>query len=55
MVCCFCRPPLLDIIVAHALDEDLHSSSKGSSHLDGTAISDLLRKFKTFHVLKPNS
>ena len=42
------KPPLFDIIVAHALEDDSRAVlPKGSSHLDGTtAISDLFNKFK---------
>ena len=45
------KPPLLEIIVAQALDEDSRAVlPKGSSHLDGTtAISDLSKK-KGKHV-----
>ena len=45
-------------MVAQALDDDSRAVlPKGSSHLDGTtAISDLLRKFKTSLCFKkPNS
>ena len=52
------NPPLFEIIVAHARDEDSNAVlPKGSSHLDGTtAISDVLKKFKTSLCLrKPNS
>ena len=52
------NPPLFDIIVAHALEDDSSAVlPKGSSHLDGTtAISDLFKKFKTSLCLrKPNS
>ena len=52
------NPPLFDIIVAQALEEDSSAVlPKGSSHLDGTtAISDLFKKFKTSLCLrKPNS
>ena len=52
------KPPLFDIIVAQALDDDSKAVlPKGSSHLDGTtAISDLLKNFRTsLWFKKPNS
>ena len=44
------KPPLFEIIVAQALDEDSKAVlPNGSSHLDGTtAISDLFKIFKVF-------
>ena len=52
------KPPLFEIIVAQALEDDSNAVlPKGSSHLEGTtAISDLFKNLRTSLCFKkPNS